>query len=140
MGAPVTPVDSNGVALGTAGNPFFTETDAVPRASRGVQDKTITSSTAETSIITAGGAGIFNDLYGLILANKSGTGTTVTIKDDVAGTTRAVIYVPPTDTRGFMLNPEGAVPQAVANKTWTATSSASIDSLYVTALFVKATS
>lgn len=99
----------------------------------------ITSTTSETTIIPAGGTGVFNHIYGLILSNKSATATTVTIKDDTAGTTRLVFSVPAGQTTGFMVTPYGAHRQAVANKPWTATSSASIDSLYVTALFTKST-
>lgn len=106
------------------------------RILKGVTDTTITTSTAETTIVAAGGANVFLDLYGLILANSSATATVVTIKDDTAGTTRAVIVVPAGETRGFMLPVDSAVPQAVANKPWTATSSQSITSLFVTALYV----
>ena len=101
----------------------------------GVQDTTITASTAETTIVTQT-TSIFNDLYGLILANSSATATNVTIKDSTGGTTRAVIYVPAGDTRGFMLPAGSGIPQATVNTNWTATSSASITSLFVTALFV----
>jgi hypothetical protein len=122
----------------SAVNPLPVAPQASPtlRALKGIQDTTITSSTAETTIITADATHKL-DLYGLILANKSATGTTVTIKDATSGTTRAVIYVPATDTRGFMLSFDSAIPQATANNNWTATSSASIDSLYVSAFYVQ---
>lgn len=103
---------------------------------KGVQQTTITSSTSETIIVTAV-ASTFLDLYGLILTNTSATATKVTIKDSTAGTTRAVIEIPPTDTRGFMLNESAAFPQATVNNNWTATCGTSIASLEVTALFVK---
>lgn len=108
------------------------------RTLKGVQDTTITASTAETTIITAV-TSVFLDLYGLILANSSATATTVTIKDATAGTTRAVIYVPAGDTRGFTLPVDSAIPQAAVTNNWTATSSASITSLFVTALYVQNT-
>lgn len=103
---------------------------------KGVQNTTITTSTSETTIVTAV-ASTFLDLYGLILTNSSGTGTNVTIKDSTSGTTRATIYVPAGDTRGFMLTESAAIPQATVNTNWTATSSASITSLFVAALYVK---
>lgn len=103
---------------------------------KGVQQTTITSSTSETTIVTAA-ASTFHDLYGLILTNTSATACNVTIKDATAGTTRAVIAVPAGDTRGFMLPVDAAIPQATVNNNWTATCSASVASIQVTALYVK---
>lgn len=109
---------------------------AQTRKSRAVQQTTITSSTSETTIVTAA-ASTFHDLYGLILTNTSATACNVTIKDATAGTTRAVIAVPAGDTRGFMLPVDAAIPQATVNNNWTATCSASVASIQVTAMYVK---
>lgn len=103
---------------------------------KGVQNTTITSSTSETTIVTAV-ASTFLDVYGLILTNSSASAQVVTIKDATAGTTRAVIEVPAGDTRGFMLDAGSAIPQAAVNNNWTATCTTSLASLYVTALYVK---
>ncbi len=100
------------------------------------QKTTITSSTAETTIVTADATN-FLDLYGLFLANTSATACNVTIKDATSGTTRAIIAVPAGDTRGFLMGAGSAIPQATANNNWTATCSASVASMEVTALFVK---
>lgn len=105
------------------------------RVLKGVQTS-VANGTTETTIVTADAVN-FLDLYGLILANTSATATTVAIKDATAGTTRATLQVPAGDTRGFMLDPGAAIPQAIANNNWTMTSSASITSLDCTALFVK---
>lgn len=101
-----------------------------------VQKTTITSSTSETTIGTAV-ASTFLDLYGLILANTSATPCNVTIKDSTAGTTRAIIAVPAGETRGFMLTESASIPQATVNTNWTATCSASVASIEITALFIK---
>lgn len=103
---------------------------------KGMQSTTITSSTAETTIVTAV-ASTFCDLYGLILTNTSATTTKVTIKDSTAGTTRAVIEVPPTETRGFMLTESAALPQATVNTNWTATCGTSVSAVEIAAFFVK---
>lgn len=103
---------------------------------KGVQQTTITSSTAETTIITAV-ASTFLDLYGLIITNTSATVTAVTIKDSTAGTTRAIFEIPATDTRGFMLNASNGINQATVNNNWTATCGTSVASIEITALFVK---
>lgn len=100
------------------------------------QQTTITSSTAETTIVTADSTN-FLDLYGLVLANTSATATSVTIKDATSGTTRFVFHVPAGDTRGFMLPESAAHKQASNNNNWTATCGTSVASLNVTALFVK---
>jgi hypothetical protein len=101
-----------------------------------VQKTTITASTSETTIGTAV-ASTFLDLYGLIIANSSATVCSVTIKDATAGTTRAIFTVPAGDTRGFMLPESGGLVQATVNNNWTATCSASVSSIEITALFVK---
>jgi hypothetical protein len=108
------------------------------RILKGVTQTAITVNT-ETTIIAAGAAGVFNDLYGLILANSSATATTVTIKDATGGTTRAVIVVPAGETRGFMLPVDSAIPQAAAASAWTATCSTAVTTLNVTALWVQNT-
>lgn len=103
---------------------------------KGVQKTTITSSTAETTIVTAV-ASTFLDLYGLIISNTSATACNVTIKDATAGTTRAILAVPAGDTRGFMLPVDSAIVQAAVNNNWTATCSASVASIEITAMYVK---
>ncbi len=103
---------------------------------KGIQQTAIGNTTSETTIVSAV-ASTFLDLYGVILANSSVTATNVTIKDATSGTTRAVIYVPGNDTRGFMLPESGAIPQAAVNNNWTATCSAAVGTLFATALYVK---
>lgn len=106
------------------------------RSNKGIQQTTITSSTAETTVVTAD-ATYKLDVYGFVFANKSASATLVTVKDATSGTTRGIFYVPAGDTRGMMLPLDAAWPQAAANNNWTVTCGTSIDSLYVTALYVK---
>lgn len=103
------------------------------REQRGNQVTTITASTAETTIVTAV-ASNFLDLYGLIVSNTSATAVNVAIKDATAGTTRMNIAVPANETRGFMLPASDGHKQAVVNNNWTATVSASVTSVIITAL------
>lgn len=100
------------------------------------QNTTITTSTAETTILTAVAA-TFLDVYGLIIANTSATVCTVTIKDSTAGTTRFVFTVPAGDTRCFTVPESAAHSQATVNTNWTATCSASVSSIVITALAIK---
>ena len=94
------------------------------------------TTTGETTIVSAV-ASTFMDLYGLLITNTSATGIYVTIKDDTAGTTRMVIYVPATETRGFMLPIDSGHPQAVVNKPWTTTCSSGVSNIEVTTWAVK---
>ncbi len=105
---------------------------------KGSQKTTITSSTSETTIITAV-ASTFLDLYELVIANTSASACNVTIKDATAGTTRFIIAVPAGDTRGFSLPAGDGHKQATVNNNWTATCSASVASIEITALFVQNT-
>jgi len=106
------------------------------REQRGSQITTITSSTAETTVITAD-ATYFLDLYGLIVTNTSATACKITIKDATAGTTRMVLQVPATETRGFMLPADAGHKQATVNNNWTVTCGTSVADIVVTALFNK---
>jgi hypothetical protein len=106
------------------------------REQLGNQQTTITSSTAETTIVTADATYLL-DLYGLIITNTSTTFTKVTIKDATTGTTRMVIAVPATETRGFMVSPDAGHKQATVNNNWTATCGTSVASIEITAMFNK---
>lgn len=125
---------ADGDRVNTMGNKYgeLTTIHAI-REMRANQVTTITASTAETTIVTA--VASFNlDLYGLIVTNTSATAVNVAIKDATAGTTRLNIAVPANETRGFMLPASDGIKQATANNNWTATSSASVTSLVITAL------
>jgi hypothetical protein len=106
------------------------------RELNGNQATTITASTAETTIVTAT-ASVMNDLYALILTNSSATATVVTVKDSTGGTTRMTFAVPAASTVGFITTESAAHKQAAVNTNWTATSSASITSLLITAMFTQ---
>lgn len=106
------------------------------REMKGNQLTTITSSTSETTIVTADGTYTL-DLYGLIIANTSVTACTVTIKDSTAGTTRTVIRVPAGETRGFMTAVDSGIKQNAANNNWTATCGTSVADIVITAMFAK---
>lgn len=92
------------------------------------QATTITSSTSETTVLTAV-ASTFLDITLVVIANKSATATLVTFKDSTAGTIRFVVYVPAGQTIGFA--PPRPVTQAAVNNNWTATCGSSVDSVYI---------
>lgn len=105
---------------------------------KGNQFTTITSSTGETTVVTAV-ASTFLDVYGVIVENTSATACKVTFKDSTAGTTQFEIYVPAGDTRGFTLSESAAFKQTTVNNNWTATCGTSVASIVISALFVKNT-
>jgi hypothetical protein len=107
------------------------------RELKGHQQTSLANSTTETAIVTAGGAGVFHDLYGLVLSNTGSTATSVSIRDATAGTVRAIFEVPAGDTRGIALPVDSGLNQAAANTAWTAQCDAATSNLEVTALFVK---
>jgi hypothetical protein len=102
---------------------------------KGVQKTSITTA-SETTVVTAGTAGVFNDVYAIVVTNKSATGVSVDFKDATAGTTRMTLYAPATDTRGFTVPVDSAMVQAVAANNWTATASGAVSSLEITMLYV----
>jgi len=102
------------------------------REVKAIQTTTITG-TSETTIVTAGGAGIFKDLYRLVMTNSSATAVTITIKDATAGTTRYVFAVPAGATVGFSADAGSAAIQSAANNAWTATVSSAVTSIVITA-------
>lgn len=123
--------------LDKAGRVVFTPGNV--RENIGVQ-QTAVPVTTETTIITAGGAGVFNDLTGLIISTTNLIAATITIKDAVAGTTRMVLNYPNAALAPgapLVLNFWPPIPQAVAASAWTATISAAATSVNVTATFVK---
>jgi hypothetical protein len=106
-----------------------------PREFIRTQTTTITASTTETTIITAGGAGVFNDIISLTITNSSATATLVTLKDATAGTTRAVYSI--AANGGITIPfPTPLAQQAVANSNWTLTCGTSVSSIIASAVYI----
>ncbi len=109
------------------------------REMRGKQTTTISASTSETTIVTAGGAGVLNDLVALIISNTSAsTNTRVDVRDDTAGTILFSLQSPGNSVVGFSL-PGSSIPQTGSNKNWTAQCGTSTTDLRVLAIFEKNT-
>lgn len=93
----------------------------------------IASSAAETTILTAGAAGVFHDLSEMIISNTSAIATQIDIKDATAGTTRFTVWVPANTT--VPVNPITYITQATAANNWTATCSSATSTV---SLFIQA--
>ena len=108
-----------------------------------MQTTAIANSAAETTVVTAGGAGVFNDISHINI-NMTGAGTpaacTVTLKDATAGTTRAVWFLAATaaafaEAVSFDFLPP--MSQTTANNNWTVTLSSATVTVNVNVVFVK---
>jgi hypothetical protein len=98
------------------------------------------TNTSETTMITAGAAGVFNDLATLVVSNGTATATVITIKDATAGTTRAVIDLPASiGVNNCIISFIPPIPQTTAANNWTATASITSNPVHITATFVKNT-
>lgn len=90
------------------------------------------TNTTETTVIAAGGAGVFHDLTKIILTNSSSTAVRVQIRDTntPGGTIRLEVALA---ANGGAVIDFGAVPmcQTTANNAWSATLSGSVTSVYV---------
>jgi hypothetical protein len=93
------------------------------------------STTGETQLIPAISTA-FNDVYGAILSNQSGSTIQVTLRDSTGGSTQCVLEVPAFDTRGFMMVESAALKQTAENTVWTGQPSLAT-SISITLLYVK---
>lgn len=90
---------------------------------------TITSSTSETTLLAAGGSGVFHDVTSLVLSNSSASATNVSIRDATGGTVRMVVRV----NAGSVVLLTFDVPftQVTANNNWTAQCGTSVASVNI---------
>jgi hypothetical protein len=103
------------------------------RQLKGRQKTSITTNTA-TTVVTAGGAGVFNDVYAIVLTNKSATNVFVDFSDG-SGVV-ITLAAPANDTRGFTVTVDSAIPQASTATGWTATVSSAVTSIEVSMFYV----
>jgi len=82
------------------------------------QQTTTISTTTETTVLTAGAAGVFHDLTLITVANTSATDTRIDFRDATAGTVRYSLMAPANATTGFA--PPTPVVQTTSANPWTA--------------------
>jgi hypothetical protein len=101
---------------------------------------TTIAATTETTIITAGGASVFNDLIALIITTAGVAAATITIRDVTAGGTPWIIDYPNAalaPSVPFIVNfCEVPMQQGTANSAWTITNSVAT-TIHVTAQYVQ---
>jgi len=101
-----------------------------------VHNRLALTTSTETTLIAAGGAGVFHDLVKLIVHNGSGTLVSIDIRDSTGGTIRHTV-VAAADGGGAVIAFEVPLTQATANNNWTAQLSEGVTTLYVTAVAAK---
>lgn len=101
--------------------------------------QTSVATTGETTIVSAGGAGVFNDLAQLVITTAGAAAQTITIKDATSGTTRLVLNYPNAAVAPgapLVINFATLLPQGAAAANWTVTQSVATACNY-TVVFVK---
>jgi hypothetical protein len=102
------------------------------------------TNTTETTLLAAGGVGVFHDMVLLCFANTSNTSVTVTLRDATAGTIRGKFSLASFSQANQSGNPMAIVsmpvpwPQTAANNNWTVQLSGAVN-VTVTAMAVKNT-
>jgi len=87
------------------------------------------STTSETTILSAAGAGVYLDLTAITIANTSATDVRVDIRDASSGTVRLSFLAPAGQTVGAVF--QVPVTQAAANNAWTAQLSSAVTDVRV---------
>lgn len=130
---------SDGQMVGAMGDKFGRQVvqPITVRDLLGTQTTTISASTSETTIVTAGGAGIFNDLVMLIVSNTSAaTNTRIDFRDATAGSILfSLISIGGAGPIGFA--PATVIPQTTAANNWTAQCATSTTDIRVYAVYAK---
>lgn len=137
-----SPVNKQALALqqDSSGNLLVNVVKNAPVAgvTVGTQYTQIASSTSETTIVTAGATGVYNDITGMQITNQSSTAVTVTIKDSTGGTTRKVFDL--AANGGIVVNWQGIpLPQSAAHNNWTATLSVNTVTVDINVDFIETT-
>jgi hypothetical protein len=83
------------------------------------QHTQIASTAAETTVLSAGAAGVFHDITQIVLTNQTATAVNCTLKDATAGTTRMIIAL--AASGGAVIPFSRPMNQAAAANNWTIT-------------------
>ena len=107
------------------------------RELRGIANITLTSTTGETTLIAAGGTGVYNDLLMLVVSNTSNnTNTLIDFRSATGGAIIFTLQSPGNSTTGFSI-PGTSIPQAATNTVWTAQCGTSTNSIRIFAVYEK---
>lgn len=124
--------DYQALSVDKLGRPIVT---TAPRGQR-VKNTITLSTTTETTLLSAGGASIFNDITKLIIANTSGTDVRVDFRDATGGSVIFSVFAPAGQTVGVSAG-DDPIPQTTANNNWTAQLSAAVTDVRIFAQAIK---
>jgi hypothetical protein len=110
-----------------------------PRDRLGDGGRVTLTSTTETSLVAAGGAGVFRDIIGFVVSNESATPVRVDIADgaSIGSTTDRVSLTLAASGGGGSIMLPAPLKMTTANHLWSAQLSAAVTSVYVTALYAE---
>lgn len=97
---------------------------SAPRGQR-VKNAITLTTTTETTLLSAGGASVFNDITKLLIANTSGTDVRIDFRDATGGSVIFSVFAPAGQTVGVSAG-DDPIPQTTANNNWTAQLSAAV--------------
>lgn len=92
--------------------------------------------TTETTLLAAGGAGVFHDVTMLVMSNSSGTAVRVDIRDTTGGTVLLSMFLA-ANGGGAVMPFQPPMNQAAANTNWTAQLSAAVTDVRIKVVAVK---
>ena len=108
---------------------------SAPRGQR-VKNAITLTTTTETTLLSAGGASVFNDITKLLIANTSGTDVRVDFRDATGGSVIFSVFAPAGQTVGVSAG-DDPIPQTTANNNWTAQLSAAVTDVRIFAQAIK---
>jgi hypothetical protein len=134
IGGKARTTDPAAVANGDRADAYFDKLGkqvVMPMAvrERKIKNRIALTTTTETTLVAAGGSGIFRDLSHLSCSNEGATEVRVDIRDAAGGTVWASYDLAP-DGGGFVNNYSTPLPQDTANSAWTAQLSAAVSTVY----------
>ena len=135
--------DANAVRASTDGDYHVFSVDklgrqlvtSAPRGQR-VKNAITLTTTTETTLLSAGGASVFNDITKLLIANTSGTDVRVDFRDATGGSVIFSVFAPAGQTVGVSAG-DDPIPQTTANNNWTAQLSAAVTDVRIFAQAIK---
>lgn len=105
---------------------------------KATQTTSISNSTGTTLVVTAGAAGVFNDIYGVIASNTASAVNKVSFFSGSPWVAQFVLEVPANDMRGWTVPVDSAWPQPNSGTLWTARCLAA-GSMEIAVMYVKNT-
>jgi hypothetical protein len=137
----------NTTATIRSGDGFYFKSDSFGRMLTAFDERTNIKSaistitnTSETSLLPAGGEGVFHDVIGLYISNGSAVSPVdLILRDAILGTIRLRIRLQNNTTNPNLIMENLFLNQLVANNNWTIQAVQNANPIYVTLVYIKRT-